>query len=123
MSNKARNNLSIGGCFSLLRMVMPPVYPFSLKLSTAWKVPLPPPTMTTPLFPPPRSLVDDSLGARVTFLVVRAGSAVTWIFPPEICALKEWMGEGAGASSVQNELRRNGSKRMIWMYRCHQCKR
>jgi hypothetical protein len=71
-------DLSIGGYFSLLRMVIPPVYPFSLKLSIAWNVPLPPPTITTPPLPLPRSLVEESLGARVMlFLTVRAGSAVT----------------------------------------------
>ena len=108
-------DLSIGGYFSLLMMVIPPVYPFSLKLSTAWNAPLPPPTISTPPLPPPRSLVDESLGARAMLgLVVRAGSAVTCIFPPETCALKEWMADGAGASSVEDQLgntrRRKGSE-------------
>jgi hypothetical protein len=83
-------DLSIGGYFSLLRMVILPAYPFSLKLSTAWNVPLPPPTISTPPFPPPRSLVEDSFGARVMLsLIVRTGSAVTCILPPETWAWKE----------------------------------
>jgi hypothetical protein len=36
---------------------------------------------------------------------VLAGLAVTWIFPSATCALKEWMADGAGASSTKDRCR------------------
>ena len=75
----------------------------SRKLMMEWKVPLPPPTMTTPAFPDakPASGFTGTLGWRDIFaFATRSPSAVTKIFPSEILVLKECMGAGAGASSI-----------------------
>lgn len=49
----------------------------------------------------PAAASGDTLGAREKLaLVVRVGSAVTWILPSDTSVLKEWMGDGAGASSM-----------------------
>ena len=68
-----------------------------------WKVPLPPPTMTTPASPDvnPASGLEGTLGSRDMFAFeTRSSSAVTSIFPSEMLVLKECMAAGAGASSM-----------------------
>ena len=113
--------LSIGVCGSLDTTVIGPTYPYfrgvrnkhnryreeplrtSRKLMIEWKVPLPPPTMTTPAFPDvkPASGLPGALGRRDMFgFETRSSSAVTYIFPFETLVLKECIAAGAGASSM-----------------------
>ena len=73
----------------------------SLKLSTALKVPDPPPTIITP-FPTLFAPVASNLGWRdMLFLRVQAGWAVTRILPFWTWVWKEWSAIGAGASSMR----------------------
>lgn len=68
-----------------------------------WKVPLPPPTMTTPASPDvnPASGLEGTLGRRdIWAFETRSSSAVTKIFPSETLVLKECRAAGAGASSI-----------------------